>query len=187
MNPLATSTDLVLTITKKLRQVGVVGKFVEFFGKGCADLTIADRATIANMSPEMGCTCCFFAPDSKVIDYLHQTARPAEQIARIEAYFRAQKFFRDASTNDMAAPVFSQVVQLDLSGVVPCVSGPKRPHDHVPLSEMKADFAACLRNKAGFKGFGIADDRLDAAVPFTFDGESFSLRHGDIVIAAITS
>jgi len=186
VNPLATSTDIVLTITKHLRQVGVVGKFVEFFGPGVSALSIADRATISNMCPEYGATVGFFPVDAKSIDYLRQTGREADRIATTEAYLRAVGLFRDFS-DTAEDPAFSQVVELDLATVVPSLSGPKRPHDRVDAAAMKQDFLQCLSNKVGFKGFGMAADRLADRREFELDGQKYSLGHGSVVIAAITS
>ncbi|XP_013133424.1 PREDICTED: cytoplasmic aconitate hydratase-like isoform X2 [Papilio polytes] len=146
LNPLATSTDLVLTITKHLRSLGVVGKFVEFFGPGVAALSIADRATVANMCPEFGATVAHFPVDNRSLQYLVQTNRSDEKIKIIEAYLRATKQFRDY-TNSNEDPIFSEVVELDLATVVTSVSGPKRPQDRVSVSVMKKDFNDCLTNK----------------------------------------
>lgn len=186
LNNLATSTDVVLTITKHLRQIGVVGKFVEFFGPGLEQLSIADRATIANMCPEYGATVGFFAVDETSMKYLRQTGRDEERIAYIEKYLKANKMFRhfEDSAED---PVFSEIVELDLSTVVPCVSGPKRPHDKVTVSEMQKDFKECLSNKVGFKGFGLSAEKQKTEVDMSFEGENFKLKHGSVVISAITS
>uniref|UniRef100_A0A8C1BD95 Cytoplasmic aconitate hydratase n=1 Tax=Cyprinus carpio carpio TaxID=630221 RepID=A0A8C1BD95_CYPCA len=181
-----TSTDIVLTVTKHLRQVGVVGKFVEFFGPGVASLSIADRATIANMCPEYGATAAFFPVDHISIHYLNQTGRDTEKLNYIEKYLKAVGMFRDYS-NTSEDPQFTQVVELDLSTVVPCCSGPKRPQDKVTVSEMKQDFKMCLGAKQGFKGFQVAPERHDVQVPFQFNGAEYSLSHGSVVIAAITS
>uniref|UniRef100_A0A673AYF1 Cytoplasmic aconitate hydratase n=1 Tax=Sphaeramia orbicularis TaxID=375764 RepID=A0A673AYF1_9TELE len=155
---LITSTDIVLTVTKHLRQVGVVGKFVEFFGPGVAQLSIADRATIANMCPEYGATAAFF---------------PVDEHKR--------------NTASSLSLLLCQVVELDLSNVVPCCSGPKRPQDRIPVSEMKKDFETCLGAKVGFKGFQVAPERHSTVVPFEFNGNNYQLSHGSVVIAAITS
>ncbi|XP_019737179.1 cytoplasmic aconitate hydratase [Hippocampus comes] len=181
-----TSTDIVLTVTKHLRQVGVVGKFVEFFGPSVAQLSIADRATISNMCPEYGATAAFFPVDDVSIEYLKQTGREAQKLAYIAKYLKAVSMFRDYSDVSQN-PDFSQVVELDLSTVVPCCSGPKRPQDKIPLSDMKKDFEACLGAKQGFKGFAVAPDSQSATVPFQFDGKDYTLSHGSVVIAAITS
>eukprot|EP00057_Strongylocentrotus_purpuratus_P025946 XP_011680420.1 PREDICTED: cytoplasmic aconitate hydratase isoform X2 [Strongylocentrotus purpuratus] len=186
MDALATSTDVVLTITKHLRQVGVVGKFVEFFGPGVAQLSIADRATIANMCPEYGATVGFFPVDDASIVYLKQTSRDDQKIKCIEAYLRAVKMFRNFNDAN-EDPVFSQVVELDLGTVRSCLSGPKRPHDKVLVSDMKMDFNQCLNNKVGFKGFDIPADKQATSIPFLFENQEYTLNHGSVVIAAITS
>jgi aconitate hydratase len=188
LNPQATSTDLVLAITKHLRAENVVDKFVEFFGPGVAQLSIADRATISNMSPEMGATICYFPVDEKALEYMRLTGRSEEHIAYTRAYLQAQGLFRDY-TNSQQDPVYSNVLELDLSTIIPCVAGPKRPHDYVPLSQMKYDFIKCLENPAplDFKGFGVAPADRNKVISFTFEGKNYELTHGDVVIAAITS
>lgn len=185
-SPLATATDLVLAITALLRKKGVVEKFVEFFGPGVASLSIADRATVANMAPEYGATCGFFPIDKNSLEYLHLTGRDSNKIAYIEAYLKAQQLFKnyeDANTD----PVFTSVVELDLSSIKPCLAGPKRPHDHVLLSEMKKDFLSCLEAKVGFKGYAIPEQERGKKASFEFEGHSYELSHGSVVIAAITS
>uniref|UniRef100_A0A8C9FJZ3 aconitate hydratase n=1 Tax=Pavo cristatus TaxID=9049 RepID=A0A8C9FJZ3_PAVCR len=184
--PLVTSTDIVLTITKHLRQVGVVGKFVEFFGPGVAQLSIADRATIANMCPEYGATAAYFPVDDISIGYLVQTGRDKEKILCTKKYLEAVGMLRDFK-NSSQDPDFTQVVELDLHTVVPCCSGPKRPQDKVAVSDMKKDFETCLGAKQGFKGFQIAPDRHNSVIKFNFEGCDFELAHGSVVIAAITS
>eukprot|EP00003_Mantamonas_plastica_P002636 TRINITY_DN1200_c0_g1_i1.p1 TRINITY_DN1200_c0_g1~~TRINITY_DN1200_c0_g1_i1.p1 ORF type:complete len:856 (-),score=303.98 TRINITY_DN1200_c0_g1_i1:25-2592(-) len=179
-----TATDLVLTITETLRKKGVVGKFVEFYGPGVAKLPLSTRATISNMAPEYGSTIGWFAVDDAAIDYLRQTGRSEEQCEYIEAYLRAQKMFR---TDESPEPVFSDTIELDLASVVPSLAGPKRPHDRVALSDMKADFAACLDNDVGFKGFAVPKENQERVVKFTHDETEFELSHGSVVIAAITS
>ncbi|XP_018577553.1 cytoplasmic aconitate hydratase-like isoform X2 [Anoplophora glabripennis] len=186
LNQYVTSTDLVLTITKNLRQLGVVGKFVEFYGPGVAALSIADRATIANMCPEYGATVGFFPVDENSLKYLKQTNRSENQIRLIEAYLNATKQLRNYSSGDNE-PVFSQSVGLDLSTVVSSVSGPKRPNDRVSVSDMKQDFFNCLTNKIGFKGFGISQEKLVSKAKFMFDGTQYEITHGSVIIAAITS
>lgn len=166
----ATSTDVVLTITKNLRQMGVVGKFVEFYGPGVSSLSIADRATIANMCPEYGATIGFFPTDRTTIDYLVQTGRDQAAIDCAQSYLKAVNMFRKDYNDAAEDPVFSQVLQLDLSTITPSLSGPKRPHDRVAVADMKQDFRSCLTNKVGFKGFGLSSDKLEAKVPFLFDG-----------------
>ncbi|XP_053622343.1 cytoplasmic aconitate hydratase-like [Plodia interpunctella] len=187
LNPLATSTDLVLTITKHLRSLGVVGKFVEFFGPGVTALSIADRATVANMCPEFGATVAHFPVDTRSLGYLAQTNRPKEKIDVIEAYLRATKQFRNYE-NPNEDPIFSEVVELDLSTVVTSVSGPKRPQDRVSVAVMKKDFQDCLTNKVGFKGYGLSRAQLSASGSFTAaDGRRHTITHGAVIIAAITS
>uniref|UniRef100_A0A674D878 Cytoplasmic aconitate hydratase n=1 Tax=Salmo trutta TaxID=8032 RepID=A0A674D878_SALTR len=185
-NKFITSTDIVLTVTKHLRQVGVVGKFVEFFGPGVAQLSIADRATIANMCPEYGATAAFFPVDHISLQYLEQTGRDAEKLDYITRYLKAVAMFRDYS-NSSQDPDFTQVHELDLSTVVPCCSGPKRPQDRVAVSDMKTDFEACLAAKQGFKGFQVTPELHHVKVPFQYNDKEYSLSHGSVVIAAITS
>uniref|UniRef100_A0AAQ5Y714 Cytoplasmic aconitate hydratase n=1 Tax=Amphiprion ocellaris TaxID=80972 RepID=A0AAQ5Y714_AMPOC len=180
-----TSTDIVLTVTKHLRQVGVVGKFVEFFGPGVAQLSIADRATIANMCPEYGATAAFFPVDDVSVQYLEQTGECP--LTYITKYLKAVGMFRDYN-NVSQDPDFTQVsLCFPLSSVVPCCSGPKRPQDRIAVSSMKSDFETCLGAKVGFKGFQVAPDLHTATVPFQFNGQQYSLSHGSVVIAAITS
>ncbi|XP_066469378.1 cytoplasmic aconitate hydratase isoform X2 [Tiliqua scincoides] len=184
--PLVTSTDIVLTVTKHLRQVGVVGKFVEFFGPGVTHLSIADRATIANMCPEYGATAAFFPVDEVSIGYLVQTGRDEENVKHIRKYLQAAGMFRDFS-NSSQDPIFTQIIELDLQTVVPCCSGPKRPQDKVAVSDMKTDFEACLGAKQGFKGFQIAPELHSSHMKFVYNDKEFELSHGSVVIAAITS
>ncbi|KAL1447725.1 hypothetical protein MTO96_028398 [Rhipicephalus appendiculatus] len=182
----ATSTDLVLTITKHLRQVGVVGKFVEFFGPGVAQLSIADRATVSNMCPEYGATVGFFPVDAKTLEYLRQTGRDEQTLRYAEAYLAANQMLRnylDASQD----PVFSQVVELDLASVVPSLSGPKRPQDRVAMENLQQDFEQCLSAKVGFKGYGLKPEQMSSKAIFSHEGQQHTLQHGSIVIAAITS
>lgn len=171
----ATATDLVLTVTKMMRDYGVVAKFTEFFGPGLANLTLEDQATLSNMSPEFGSTCAFFPVDDDTITYLTNTGRDADRIALVEAYARAQGYWRP----EMADPVFTDTIELDLSTVVPSISGPKRPQDQVLLSEADTRFAEAMVNE-----FGTA---ADDATAIQVEGEDFSVTHGDVFIAAITS
>ncbi|KAL2331837.1 hypothetical protein Fmac_019418 [Flemingia macrophylla] len=181
-----TATDLVLTATQMLRKHGVVGKFVEFYGDGMGELSLADRATIANMSPEYGATMGFFPVDHVTLQYLKLTGRSDETVAMIEAYLRANKLFIDYN-EPQPDRVYSSYLELNLDEVEPCISGPKRPHDRVPLKEMKADWHACLDNKVGFKGFAIPKDAQGKVAKFDFHGQPAELKHGSVVIAAITS
>ena len=213
----STATDLVLTVTEILRALGVVGKFVEFFGPGLSGLTLADRATIANMSPEYGATCGFFPVDEETLAYLRMTGRSEERIALVESYCRTQRLFHDESVE----PSYSEVVDLDLGSVEPSLAGPRRPQDRVPLAEARDSFLAALPT------FGVEYGNHDSAVAETFpasdptteqapggdgahapepeaapvavvdvspspvevelEGQSFELGHGSVVIAAITS
>jgi aconitate hydratase len=171
-----TATDLVLTVTQMLRKRGVVGKFVEYFGPGLASLTIADRATLGNMSPEYGATCGFFPIDDDTIRYLRDTARSAERIALVIAYAKAQGMYRTKNTPD---PVFTDVLKLELSSVEPSLAGPKRPQDRIALKEVKTGFAWSMD-----KEFNKAAE-MDKRVPV--EGRKHTLGNGDVVIAAITS
>nr|AZL94715.1 homoaconitase [Nephromyces sp. MMRI] len=186
LSSVATATDLVLTVTELLRKLGVVGKFVEFFGSGCACLSVADRATISNMSPEYGATMGYFPVDHQTLNYLRQTGRDEKKVAMIEKYFRAQGLLR-VYDGTQADPLYSDVVTLDLSNVTPCIAGPKRPQDRIPLINIKSDFLSCLINKIGFKGFGLqlADTKRKAT--FNYEGSSYTISHGSVVIASITS
>ncbi|KAH8508174.1 hypothetical protein H0E87_010341 [Populus deltoides] len=181
-----TATDLVLTVTQMLRKHGVVGKFVEFYGEGMSELSLADRATIANMSPEYGATMGFFPVDHVTLQYLKLTGRSDETISMIESYLRANRMFVDYSEPQIER-MYSSYLALNLEDVEPCISGPKRPHDRVPLREMKADWHACLDNRVGFKGFAIPKESQSKVAEFSFRGTPAQLRHGDVVIAAITS
>lgn len=170
-----TATDLVLTITEMLRQKGVVGKFVEYFGPGLAALPVADRATIANMAPEYGATCGFFPVDEATIDYLRLTGRDTNTLDLVEAYSKAQGLWHDK--NNQEDPYFSDVLELNLSKVKPCLAGPKRPQDRVELSAL-TDSIEKLLNDA---------NRLHEKNQSFKTTDSFELHHGDVVIAAITS
>jgi len=171
----ATATDLVLTVTQMLRKKGVVGKFVEYFGPGLASLSIEDQATIANMAPEYGATCGFFPISRATIEYLARTGRDPERVALVEAYAKEQGMWFEEGN---AEPVFTDVLELDLSTVVPSLAGPKRPQDRVLLSGAAEAFRAALAND-----FGKSEEGARTPVR----GESFDLGNGDVVIAAITS
>lgn len=188
----ATATDMVLTVTQMLRAHGVVEKFVEFFGDGMADLSLPDRATIANMAPEYGATCGFFPIDSVTLDYLRLTAHTEEEIELTEKYAKANDFWWDKSKPE---PTFSSVLELDLSTVVPSLAGPKRPQDRVELTAMKGEFNRALTADVGPQGLGVPQNETgntaevvhtEASHPETI-GETSTLRHGSVVIAAITS
>ncbi|KAJ0250962.1 Aconitate hydratase 2 [Hirschfeldia incana] len=181
-----TATDLVLTVTQILRKHGVVGKFVEFYGEGMSELSLADRATIANMSPEYGATMGFFPVDHVTLEYLKLTGRSDETVSMIESYLRANNMFVDYNEPQQERS-YTSYLQLDLGHVEPCISGPKRPHDRVPLKDMKADWHACLDNPVGFKGFAVPKDKQGEVVKFSYDGQPAEIKHGSVVIAAITS
>jgi aconitate hydratase len=190
----ATATDLVLTITEKLRKHGVVGKFVEFFGSGLEHLTIADRATLGNMCPEYGATIAIFPIDEMTLDYLKLTGREADQVALVEAYAKAQGMFRQPGDPD---PIYTETVELDLSTVEPCLAGPKRPQDRVSLKQAKSGFQAGLSSmmasssKEGAEAAGSshvsATTGGGAAVLTAAPPSTQALEHGSVVIAAITS
>jgi aconitate hydratase len=188
LRPQVTSTDLVLAITQALRKKGVVNKFVEFFGPGVTQLSLADRATIGNMSPEMGATICFFPIDAKAMDYMKLTGRSELHREYTQAYLQANGLFRDYNDAEQD-PVFTDVIELDLASVEPAISGPKRPHDLIPLAGAKTDFLNCLNNeKIDFKGFGVTPSDRAKTASFTYtDGKQYALKHGSVVIAAITS
>jgi aconitate hydratase len=182
-----TATDLVLTCVEMLRKRGVVGKFVEFYGPGVQNLTLADRATIANMAPEYGATMGYFPIDKQTIDYLRLTGRDEKNIQMIEQYLRAQNMFvkHDGSQPD---PVYSgDIIDLDLGSIQPSLSGPKRPHDRVNMSSLQKDFRTGLTAKVGFKGYGLEESATNKRVKINFKGQDYELGHGSVVIAAITS
>jgi aconitate hydratase len=209
--PGATATDLVLTVTEMLRKKKVVGKFVEFYGTGLSTLPLADRATIGNMAPEYGATMGFFPVDSQTLDYLRLTGRGGDHAALVEAYCKEQGLFR---TDDTPDPAFTDTIELDLTTVEPSLAGPKRPQDRVPLRQAKPMFRDALKadlerlaaggGKAELKratavsaapqlspsAIAVAPEEApaeDAGVPVEMNGKTFTLRHGSVVIAAITS
>jgi aconitate hydratase len=209
LRPGTTATDLVLTVTEMLRKKKVVGKFVEYYGPGLSNLSLADRATIANMSPEYGATMGFFPVDAETLNYLRLTGRSEEHVALVEAYTKAQGLFR---TDDTPDPHFTDTIELDLSTVEPSMAGPRRPQDRVPLRQSSQMFMDSLRETldrsallsgAGTSGAaqGVSaqpelstmvlpeteEDLRGEPVSVTMDGETFELRHGSVVIAAITS
>src|SRR5437763_201547 len=207
----ATATDLVLTVTETLRKVGVVGKFVEYFGPGVGSLALADRATLGNMSPETGATCCFFPIDEVTVEYLRLTGRTAERVALVEAYCKENLLWHEPEEH----PEYSQVVEFDLDDVEPSLAGPRRPQDRVPLANAKDAFIESLGTFGVDYGNGTYDkemaDSFPASDPPTGDGvaeseeiapartatlertqvavegEDYALEHGSVVIAAITS
>ncbi len=211
----STATDLVLAVTEMLRKQGVVGKFVEFYGHGLSNLSLADRATIANMAPEYGATCGFFPVDDETLRYLRGTGRPEELVELVEAYSKAQGLFR---SDDTADPIFNVTLELDLASVEPSLAGPRRPQDRVPLRSLKRSFWNSLRTtfnrsieaeaatsateRKYMRWLGEGGNEIDVEdapapdrenlyhgfqVPITMDGQPDILTHGSVVIAAITS
>lgn len=184
LNPGVTATDMTLRIVEMLRNHGVVGKFVEFFGQGMVALTLADRATIANMAPEYGATCGFFPVDDRTLEYMRLTGREDDAIAGVEAYARAQGLWYDASDAEKS---YTATLELDLSTVQPALAGPKRPQDRVDLSSMKTHYIESLTHELGHHGHGLAQEELSKGAMVERNGQIYDLNHGDVVIAAITS
>ena len=180
----STATDLVLMATEQLRQAGVVGKFVEFYGEGVANMSLADRATLANMAPEYGATMGFFPTDSVTIDYLAQTGRTDEECALVESYMREQGLF---VTGESQVPNYTQSLKLDIGTVEPSLAGPKRPQDRIALSDMKRSFNQSLVEPVGSRGFELSQDALSRTARVEDNGQSTEIGHGAVVIAAITS
>jgi aconitate hydratase len=180
----ATATDLVLTVTEILRKEGVVGKFVEFFGSGLNGMSLADRATIANMAPEYGATMGFFPVDDETLAYLRLTGRPAEQVTLVERYMKEQGLFHTASA---AVPEFTKRLSLDLGSVVPSLAGPKRPQDRVALQNVKKTFAESLTAPTAKRGFALEGPALTRTGTVKENGHASTIHHGAVVIAAITS
>ncbi|XEC93896.1 aconitate hydratase AcnA [Paenibacillus tarimensis] len=181
----ATATDLALTVTQILRKKGVVGKFVEFFGPGLSNISLADRATVANMAPEYGATVGFFPVDGETINFLRNTGRTEEQIALVEAYYKAQGMFRTDETPD---PVFTDVIELDLSTIVPSLAGPKRPQDRIELTAMKEAFNEIIRTPIEKGGYGLDESKIAQEVEVKHNnGHVSKMGTGAVVIAAITS
>jgi len=180
-----TATDLVLTIVQMLREKGVVGKFVEYYGPGISKLSLPDRATIANMSPEYGATMGFFPIDEESLNYLRRTGRSEEMVQLVERYTKEQGLFRTDGTPD---PEFSDTIELDISTVQPSLAGPKRPQDRILLGNMKSSFKESLTAPFDKRGFNLKDDELDKSITIEVDGRGSSeLHHGSVVIASITS
>ncbi len=179
-----TATDLVLTVTQMLRKKGVVDKFVEFYGSGVSQMTLPDRATVANMAPEYGATMGFFPVDEETLRYLRRTGRTEEEVDRVERYCKEQGIFRTEHTPD---PQFTDTLGLDLGTVEPSLAGPKRPQDRVSLATMQDTFRTSLTAPVKERGFGLSADDLTRAASVRLDGAQASLGHGSVVIAAITS
>jgi aconitate hydratase len=179
-----TATDLVLTVTQMLRKRGVVDKFVEFYGEGLNSMPLTDRATIGNMAPEYGATIGFFPVDEETLRYMRLTGRPEEVVQRTEAYMRAQGLFREPNTPD---PEFTDTLELDLASVEPSLAGPKRPQDRVPMAELKETFKKALTAPVKDRGFELKPEAVAREATFGTNGGSMPMRHGAVVIAAITS
>ncbi len=179
-----TATDAVLTITQILRREGVVGKFVEFYGGGVDGMSLADRATIANMAPEYGATMGFFPIDDETLNYLRRTGRTDREVDLVERYMKEQQLFLSAAT---ATPEYSTTISLDLADVEPSLAGPKRPQDRVPLSAVQTSFAEALQAPVAQRGFALSGDELAKTAPCQLNGDACEIGHGAVVIAAITS
>ena len=182
--PGATATDLVLTVTQRLREKGVVGKFVEFFGAGLSSMSLADRATIANMAPEYGATMGFFPVDAETLEYLRRTGRPTEVVDLVERYTKEQGLYR---ADGSPPPTFVDTLSLDLGTVEPSLAGPKRPQDRIPLTRMKAAFAEALTAPVQQRGFSLAAGDLSRKATAGSGPDAPKLTHGAVVVAAITS
>ncbi|HUP81813.1 MAG TPA: aconitase family protein, partial [Pirellula sp.] len=180
----ATATDLVLRVTEILRREGVVNKFVEFFGEGVTRMSLADRATIANMAPEYGATMGFFPVDNETLVYLRRTGRTSDEIELVERYCKEQGLFRVDGSPDLN---YTKVLTLDLSSVEPSLAGPKRPQDRIPLRSLKSSFAKALSAPIAERGFGLTIEQLSSKATVEDNGHSSSIGHGSVVIAAITS
>ncbi|HKY84744.1 MAG TPA: aconitate hydratase AcnA [Anaerolineales bacterium] len=184
LGPGSTATDLTLTITQRLRQHGVIDKFVEFFGPGLDHLSLPDRATIANMAPEYGATIGFFPVDDETLRYLRLTGREDDLIDLVERYCKEQQLFR---TSDSPEPAYGETLEIDLDRIEPSVAGPKRPQDRVPLSQVATVLRQTLTAETRQGGFAVPPDRLDLRLSFGTNGSTAELGHGSVVIAAITS
>ncbi|XP_070619283.1 iron-responsive element-binding protein 2 [Erythrolamprus reginae] len=183
---LATSIDVVLSITKQLRQAGVSGKFVEFFGPGVSQLSIGDRTTIANMCPEYGAILSFFPVDDVTLKHLKHTGCDDVRLKSVETYLKTVKLFRNYQYSSKE-PEYSQIIHINLGSITPYVSGPKRAQDRVAVTDMKSDFQACLSEKVGFRGFQIPTEKQCRVVPVEYEGNEYQLAHGSVVIAAVIS
>jgi aconitate hydratase len=180
----ATATDLVLVVTQMLREKGVVGKFVEYFGPGLSSMSLPDRATLANMCPEYGATVGFFPVDDETVSYLRRTGRPDELVNLVERYTKEQGLFRSDDTPD---PQFTDEIELDLNTVEPSLAGPNRPQDRIRLSEMKPTFHEALRKPLEERGFEKSSSDVNRKVDVSWNGQSEKLGHGSVVISAIVS
>lgn len=179
-----TATDLVLTVTQQLRAHGVVGKFVEFFGTGLSSMSLPDRATLGNMTPEYGATIGYFPVDEETLRYLRLTGRSEELVDLVERYYKAQGLFRTDETPD---PTFSEVLELDMGTVETSLAGPRRPQDRIPMTQMKKAFHKGLTQKVSQGGFGLSSEAAAVTIPVRSNGHAEEIGHGAVVIAAITS
>ncbi|ADB16929.1 aconitate hydratase 1 [Pirellula staleyi DSM 6068] len=182
--PSVTATDLVLTVTQILRKAGVVDKFVEFFGPGVSKMSLADRATIANMAPEYGATMGFFPVDGETLNFMLRTGRTKDEVSLVERYTKEQGLFR---TDGGPALSYTKTISLDLSTIEPSLAGPKRPQDRVALSSMKKTWQTALKAPVAERGFAIDDAKLATTATVKDNGHSATIGHGAVVIAAITS
>ncbi|RPI30779.1 MAG: aconitate hydratase AcnA, partial [Chloroflexota bacterium] len=182
--PGVNATDLTLTLTQLLRKKGVVDKFVEFYGPGVSSISLLDRATIANMAPDYGATMSFFPVDDETLRYLRLTGRPEEQVALVEAYCKAQGLFR---TDETPEPEFTDILEFDLGSVVPCLAGPKRPQDRVPLESVQTQFRQALSAPVESRGYQLSSEDLGKKADLRSHGPTVEITHGSVVIAAITS
>ncbi|MBF1703275.1 MAG: aconitate hydratase AcnA, partial [Streptococcus sanguinis] len=180
---IATATDLALKVTQILRQENVVGKFVEFFGPGLSNLSLADRATVANMAPEYGATCGYFPIDEETLNYMRLTNRSEDHIELTRLYAQKNHLFYD----EKVEPNYTKVVEIDLSSIVPSISGPKRPQDLIELTAAKKEFQASLVREAGVRGFGLDESELEKSAVVQFSDHEETIKTGHVAIAAITS
>lgn len=180
---IATATDLALKVTQILRQENVVGKFVEFFGPGLSNLSLADRATVANMAPEYGATCGYFPIDEETLNYMRLTNRSEDHIELTRLYAQKNYLFYD----EKVEPIYTKVVEIDLSSIVPSISGPKRPQDLIELTAAKEEFQASLVREAGVRGFGLDESELEKSAVVQFSDHEEKIKTGHVAIAAITS
>ena len=180
---IATATDLALKVTQILRQENVVGKFVEFFGPGLSNLSLADRATVANMAPEYGATCGYFPIDEETLNYMRLTNRSENHIELTRLYAQKNHLFYD----EKVEPNYTKVVEIDLSSIVPSISGPKRPQDLIELTAAKEEFQASLVREAGVRGFGLDESELEKSAVVQFSDHEETIKTGHVAIAAITS
>lgn len=180
---IATATDLALKVTQILRQENVVGKFVEFFGPGLSNLSLADRATVANMAPEYGATCGYFPIDEETLNYMRLTNRSEDHIELTRLYAQKNYLFYD----EKVEPIYTKVVEIDLSSIVPSISGPKRPQDLIELTAAKEEFQASLVREAGVRGFGLDESELEKSAVVQFSDHEETIKTGHVAIAAITS